>query len=83
MDLKGRKIIERHNQIFRFDELYVPTAYKTLSIIYAALGEEYNDKRDDARTMYNALLGSQLFSVDKNKDGHLSKNEMQGAEAWR
>jgi hypothetical protein len=79
LDLKGRKIIKNQGQIFRFDELYIPTAYKALSIIYAALDDEYTDKRDDARAMYHKLLGPQILSVDKNKDGHLSKHEISNA----
>lgn len=76
LDLKNRKILQRANQILRFDELYLPTAYKTLSIIYGALGNEYIDKRDDSRAQYSSLISKLNLTIDDTKDGHVTKSKI-------
>lgn len=84
-DLKSRGQLKRISQILRLDEVYLPCAYKTLSIIYGGLGDEFIERKNDARHMYYKLLGNIDITVDNNNNGIVEKSEIntQGGGVYR
>jgi hypothetical protein len=73
-DFKKKGLISDEGQILRFDDVSMPTVYKTLFIIYLNLGESYKDRRKEINDLYEkSFVG--IYTLDKNSDGFESKNE--------
>lgn len=81
LDLKAAKIIKGPESIMRFDEIHLATAWKTLALIYSALGKEYTEKRDYAEKQYSDILNNLPITVDMSEDGHLNRNEISSSKA--
>jgi len=68
-DLKARNIIGHSGQLIRFDDINIPTAYKTLAIIYDGLGgQDFREMRNEMEVKYRELIGKAPIIVDDNKD---------------
>lgn len=76
IDLKARGLIIDEGQIIQFDDFYVSVAYKTLSLIYFALGPDFEDKRLISIKEYNNNLKTRRLTIDKDMDGKIDQNEM-------
>jgi hypothetical protein len=78
--LKGRQFIVDSGNVIRLDDVNLITAYKTLSIIYYNLGDDYREKRNDAERIVNDILSAGRFSFDKNSNGLQDTEEIQHRE---
>jgi hypothetical protein len=77
--LKEIGLVVTNGQILRFDDVSIPTVYKTLELIYWGLGEAYRPKMLEARDWSDKLLTIERFTIDRNKDGLLSRSELSGS----
>lgn len=77
-DMKSRGIILHPGQALRIDEISLPTAYRTLALIYSMLGPDFEFRRAHAVETYKELMSVQRFTIDKNSDGVESFDEVQG-----
>jgi len=73
-DFKKKGLITDDGQLLRFDDVTLPTAYKTLLLIYLSLGDSYKDRRDEIKKLYDTSFKG-IYSIDKNKDGMESASE--------
>lgn len=86
-DLKSRGIIRHSGQILRFDEINVPCAYKSLSIIYDGIGgEDFLEMRNEKDDKYKSLIGKIPLTIDTNNNAKVDDIEKIGLPqngVWR
>lgn len=74
-DLRSRGFIAGPGNVIRFDDVFLPTAWLTLSLIYSNLGSAFNERKADARAQYRALLNLSRFTFDQNKNARPDSSE--------
>ena len=77
--LKRKKIIYERQNILRFDDFYLPTAYLCLANIYTVLGPSFAEKKASALTDMNDLLSIGNYTVDKDGDASQSRDELRSS----
>jgi predicted ATPase len=75
-DLKSRQLIFNQGQVIRFDDVSLACAYRTLAIIYSALGDPFKNKKDEALQQYSALMNIKRFTLDANLNGKVDRQEI-------
>ena len=75
-DLKRRGLVWSVGSIFRMDDVFFITAYRTLMIIYSGLGSSFDEKKDDAKDEYDNLIGASKFTFDLDEDGLIDIGEI-------
>jgi hypothetical protein len=75
-DLQSRGLIVNEGEVLRFDDVSLPTAYMTLSLIYSNLGTSYKENRDYYAEMYRKTISISRFSFDTNSNARLERNEI-------
>jgi len=78
--LKSRNFIVNSGNVLRIGDVDMITAYKTLSLIYFNLGDDYADKRRDAESQIKKLLNAGRFSFDKNMNAKTDREEVEQYE---
>ena len=76
VDLKRQGLVYNKGQVLRFDDVFLACTYKTLELIYMNLGPSYSDKRSDIRNLYIEALNIKRFTIDKDSDGYVDRNEI-------
>lgn len=74
-DLKAKNIIISADQILDFGTLEEASIHKTAEIIYASLGEAYEENRKRVREYYNIALNQGLTPFDTNMNARLDMGE--------
>jgi len=74
-DLKRRSLVISKDQIFDTKRYHTACVHKTAQLIFSALGQAYAENMNQAKKDYDDAMNSDLFGVDKNKDGVLSRVE--------
>lgn len=74
-DLQGRGLIKAAGQIFDYGRFKNPCIYKTVEIIFGALGQGYTDERNDARKAYQDDMHNARFNFDRKMDGRLDQED--------
>jgi len=74
-DLKRKLIIKSENQILDYSLLSDASVHKVAEIIYASLGEAYENNRKNVREYYNIALNQGLQPVDSNMNARLDVQE--------
>ena len=77
-DMMSRGLIREEGQLLRLSDVSLATDYKTLELICAALGPNQEKKREYWRSKYNEVLSQRVFSIDKDGDGRLDRQEISG-----
>lgn len=80
-DLRARGFVAGAGNIIRFDDVFLPCAYLTLSLIYQPLGSAFNDRKTDARAQYKKLLNLTRFTVDQNNNARPDPSEINNVVA--
>ncbi len=75
-DFKARQLIMGVGNIVRFDDISLPVAYRALALVYSQLGTAFKEKYDDAMVQYNRLLSIKRFTLDRNDDAAVERNEV-------
>lgn len=75
-DLKGRQLIVGVGNLVRFDDISLAVAYRTNALIYSQLGAAFKDKYADAIKQYESLLNLKRFTIDKNNNAQVERNEV-------
>ena len=78
-ELRNRDLIKGAQNILRFDDVYMATAYRTLAIIYdglASSNEVYVDKKLEALREFKDLLSGSATYYDRNEDSLVNSNEI-------
>jgi hypothetical protein len=75
-ELKSRGLILSPGNILRFDDVCLATTYRTLMIIYAMLGKDFEEKYKNAEKEFKVLMDIKRFTFDKNQDGKVQSNEI-------
>jgi hypothetical protein len=75
LDLKRLGLIVQPGQIIQLDDVWIPTTYRTLQLIYENLGPSYNEKRGKVMTQYEKALNLKRFTFDENGDGRITPSE--------
>ena len=73
--LKAHGLIIDEGQIIQFDDFYMSTAYKTLSIIYSSLGPDFADKKAMADKDFKANLKTRRLTIDADGDGKIDVSD--------
>lgn len=76
LDLKAAGLVVHAGQVLRFDDVAIPTMFKTLLLIYTVLGPAFNERKLSRQRDYSAMLSVKRFTFDKNKNGRVDKAEM-------
>lgn len=75
-DFKSRSLISGPQQILRFEDVCLGAAYRTLAVIYGALGPEFTEKRENALANYNSAVESSRMVLDRNFSGKAERAEV-------
>lgn len=75
-DMKARGLLQHPGQLLRHEDISFATAYRTLALIYARLGEGFEAQRVAALDEYNGILSSQVFTIDVDGDGVTDEAEI-------
>jgi hypothetical protein len=75
-DLKSRGLVLDSGQILMFDDVELPTCYKTLQIIFQSLGPSYVDKRDYYESKYKETISSNSYTFDQNDNAKVEIAEL-------
>lgn len=81
--LRAMEIIVNEGQIIRFEDVLIPTTYKTLSVIYNDLGKSYEDKRDYYENKFKETMVLPNMTIDSNMNGKLDIGELNTKEQVR
>lgn len=81
-DLRRSNIIWHPGMILDTSELKLATVHKLAEIIFNALGDDYNDQRDDARVQYKKTLNTNFLTVDKDQNAIADLAEMGTKSGW-
>lgn len=74
-EMQRKNLLTYQGQILRRNELILPSVPKVAEVIYAAMGDDYNDDMLKARNKSDERLHSGIFKLDKNRDGDLNQFE--------
>lgn len=70
-DLRARQFIGHRGQVILLEDMWQPTSYKTLSLIYSQLGESFSQKADAAQKAYDKLMNTKRWTFDQDKNGRI------------
>jgi hypothetical protein len=74
-DMKNRSVIVNRGQVLRFDDVFLPTTYKTLELIYSNLRGDFKEKLSDVRAAYKTAFPAR-FTFDRKGDGRVTMQEL-------
>lgn len=74
-DLKRKNIIYSGDQLLDYESFLEPSVHKVAELIYAGLGQTYEDKRKAAESKYVLTLDFGYPNVDLDADGRLDTKE--------
>ena len=74
-DLEIKGFITEEGQVLRLSDVSLATDYKTLSLIYAALGPNQDKKRDYWHSQYEKYLSGRK-TLDNNSSGFVDRQEI-------
>lgn len=75
-DMKRRGLISHPGMVLRFDDVALATAYRTLMLIYAKLGEAFVGPKQDAMRNFRELMDIKRFTIDKSQDAEANLGEV-------
>lgn len=75
-DMKKADLVYAPQQIVRLDDFWLPCTYKTLWLIYSALGPSYKDTADGFAHQYHKTMNLKGATIDANMDGRVSDYEV-------
>ena len=74
-DLKRKNVIYDKNQILERDSLMLASVSKTAELIYAMLGDDYNDNKLAVKKEYSERLSSAFPIIDTNNNARTDMQE--------
>lgn len=75
-DLRRMGLIVAPGQIIELNDVYLPTTFKALELIYENLGPSYKDRLEMVRKDYSESLNIRRFTFDTDQDGKLEHREI-------
>lgn len=70
-DLRARQFIQHRGQVILLEDLWMPTAYKTLELIYSQLGDSFSGKLANVQKKYTEMMNSKRWTFDQDKSGRI------------
>lgn len=80
-DLIKRGYVKDGAQILDYEDLKLPTVYRTAHLIYSTLGEGYNQIAIDALNLYEKQLILNNLVIDKNNNADIDMSEVKANNA--
>jgi hypothetical protein len=76
--LKRLGLVVHPGQLMELEDVWLPTTYKALSLIYFNLGPAFNEKRLAVEKDFQESLNIRRYTFDTNADGRIQKREISG-----
>lgn len=74
-DLRKDKLLWSGSQVLDWEKFNIPAVHKVAEIIMRAFGDDFADRREEAKEDYLNALRASSVGIDRNEDGELQREE--------